>query len=112
MEKLPEYFKTKWVAALRSGEYEQGESYLEWDDKFCCLGVLCKVNGVPTLKLEDDIDIPMEFIPSTAKKVIPEFLLGSGEFPELLAKMNDGNKANNVKKHSFLEIADYIEQNL
>jgi hypothetical protein len=39
--------KDQWVAALRSGEYEQGRSYLRskdpngGNDKFCCLGVLC-----------------------------------------------------------------------
>ena len=34
--------KKAWVAALRSGEYEQGKNYLHTsDDKFCCLGVLC-----------------------------------------------------------------------
>ena len=33
--------KAAWVAALRSGEYEQGREYLSRDGKFCCLGVLC-----------------------------------------------------------------------
>ncbi|WP_395138355.1 hypothetical protein [Schlegelella aquatica] len=32
-----------WIAALRSGQYKQGRSYLELDGKFCCLGVLCHV---------------------------------------------------------------------
>lgn len=31
----------KWVAALRSGEYEQAEMYLRVNNKFCCLGVAC-----------------------------------------------------------------------
>lgn len=37
------------VSALRSGEYKQGKFYLEKDNKFCCLGVACKVaqkNGI------------------------------------------------------------------
>ena len=29
----------KWVASLRSGEYEQGKDFLCCDGKFCCLGV-------------------------------------------------------------------------
>lgn len=33
--------KDRWIAALRSGEYEQGRGYLKSDGKFCCLGVLC-----------------------------------------------------------------------
>ena len=38
----------KWTAALRSGEYEQGQGQLhkrniEFPDCFCCLGVLCEL---------------------------------------------------------------------
>lgn len=46
----------KWVSALRSGKYEQGQEYLNSQNKFCCLGVLCEVakkNGVE-LKIEVD----------------------------------------------------------
>lgn len=31
----------KLVAALRSGKYKQGKSYLRVGDRFCCLGVAC-----------------------------------------------------------------------
>lgn len=33
--------KAKWVAALRSGEYNQADGALRIKDTFCCLGVLC-----------------------------------------------------------------------
>ena len=33
-------WKTKWVEALRSGNYEQGKDSLREGDQFCCLGVL------------------------------------------------------------------------
>lgn len=34
----------QWAMALRSGEYSQGKLFLECpDQKFCCLGVLCKL---------------------------------------------------------------------
>ena len=33
--------KEKWIAALRSGEYEQGKNKLRGSEGFCCLGVLC-----------------------------------------------------------------------
>lgn len=33
--------KQKWVAALNSGEYEQGQFALTQHGSFCCLGVLC-----------------------------------------------------------------------
>ena len=39
--------KTLWLAALRSGEYQQGMNYLRSDfsgkPRFCCLGVLCDI---------------------------------------------------------------------
>lgn len=35
-----------WIAALRSGEFKQGEGCLHSiDNTFCCLGVLCVVAG-------------------------------------------------------------------
>lgn len=43
--------KKLWVEALRSGEYEQGDSYLRSsDDKYCCLGVLCDLHQKATKK--------------------------------------------------------------
>jgi hypothetical protein len=42
-----EHFR-EWVAALRSGKYEQGGLALgRVDNTFCCLGVACEVAGVP-----------------------------------------------------------------
>ena len=40
--------KAKWLTALRSGEYLQGEGRLfnSQDTSYCCLGVLCDVSGV------------------------------------------------------------------
>lgn len=33
----------KWITALLSGEFEQGQRLLHSGNKFCCLGVLCKL---------------------------------------------------------------------
>lgn len=33
--------KAKWVAALRSGQFNQGMGALRRGDSYCCLGVLC-----------------------------------------------------------------------
>lgn len=40
--------KAKWVAALRSGQYEQTDSALRNDDSYCCLGVLCDIYSQET----------------------------------------------------------------
>lgn len=53
--------KEKWVAALRSGEYSQGKSWLRSPPRvstspnphtFCCLGVLCDIYQKETGKGE------------------------------------------------------------
>lgn len=35
-----------WVKALLSDKYSQDTSYLKTDDGFCCLGVICDIEGV------------------------------------------------------------------
>lgn len=35
--------KQRWLKALREGGFEQAPGYLELDEKFCCLGVLCTI---------------------------------------------------------------------
>ena len=35
----------KWAAALRSGKYKQGTTSLYHEGSYCCLGVLCELNG-------------------------------------------------------------------
>jgi hypothetical protein len=41
--KLKPEIKRKWLAALRSGEFKQGQGALYRDGLYCCLGVLCEV---------------------------------------------------------------------
>jgi len=40
-QSTPEEVRAAWVAALRSGRFNQGTDYLNNDGMFCCLGVLC-----------------------------------------------------------------------
>tara|TARA_R110002074_G_scaffold402324_1_gene607118 strand:- start:177476 stop:177784 length:309 start_codon:yes stop_codon:yes gene_type:complete len=37
--------KEKWVAALESGTFKQGNGQLRHRNKYCCLGVLCEITG-------------------------------------------------------------------
>lgn len=39
MSKMNPEVKAKWLAALRSGEYEQAKEHLKCGTGFCCLGV-------------------------------------------------------------------------
>ncbi len=46
-EKKPLAILNEWVAALRSGKYKQGQGYMRSrNDTYCCLGVLCEIEGV------------------------------------------------------------------
>lgn len=104
--------KEKWVAALRSGIYEQGRGYLSRENKFCCLGVLCDVAGLEYTTSGDDIrayesggklkarSLPLDFSKEQG------FLTASGELPNNgvnLSEMNDTG-------FTFREIADVIER--
>lgn len=50
-KKMNKKFKAKWIKALLSKRYKQGTEVLHLaapsGDKFCCLGVACKVARLP-----------------------------------------------------------------
>jgi hypothetical protein len=105
--------KEKWIEALRSGNYAQGQGELHNPDNktYCCLGVLADVTGhdpiaVKRLPESGNIHAAEEYL---NYKVLDEVGL-SHSAQQLLANMNDG--FGNCRAHSFAEIADYIESNL
>jgi hypothetical protein len=115
--------KDKWLKALRSGEYKQGQGFLreKEDDNsnkfnYCCLGVL--VNEV----LEEEWDSPCVFNPIfnvtngidanslSSMELIPEQIALDKlsitiEQQKILADKNDSG-------WTFEDIADWIEKNL
>ncbi len=104
--------REKWIQALRSGNYIQGLEYLEKASvnkdegmKYCCLGVLCHV-------IEKDIDTARRDggdIELLNDETLEEVGLTHVQ-QELFSYMNDGNSGH--KKRTFIEIADYILENL
>jgi len=107
--------KQKWVSALRSGEYQQGQCYLRTDNGFCCLGVLCDlyakennvewnlVNNGHTYEFQDK----ESYLPSSVRK----WAGVEGCNPHI----NDGESNLSVLNDSgstFNEIADLIEEHL
>ena len=69
--------KAKWIAALRSGKYKQGEGCLnDGHGGFCCLGVLCDVQGV---EWTPGIDYGTN---KTGKKVMGIVMPADPVFPE------------------------------
>lgn len=90
--------KKRWVAALRSGEYNQGRYTLRSRDGFCCMGVLC-----------DLID------PEGWEEPVPGGFLWRGNrvhcplvasLAPIFVQLNDKSGC------SFEEIADYIDKNV
>lgn len=102
--------KTKWLKALRGGQYDQAKSALcDSGTAFCCLGVLIDIQGaywdtddygdwtpvLPSGRKSGKTDLP----PHTYSARIPR------KMQDTLARMNDEGA-------TFVEIADYIEQKL
>lgn len=125
--------KAPLLEALRSGQYQQGDSYLHYRDTFCCLGVSCELgikagiipesapadsdgyvyryageaHGLPD-KMQDwaNLDSLGEFT-SDAPLFIDEDETheeGDGFHEVTLADLNDTYGFN------FAEIADFIEK--
>ncbi len=104
--------KQKWLVALRSGEYEQGRGQLCFGGKFCCLGVLAEVaegftkQGGPVTG--DSYRYHRGGFPAVG--ILPDEFLEvagiRGRHAGLLMDMNDS------EGRSFMEIADYIEEEL
>lgn len=110
--------KARWVAALRSGEYAQGAGELRsYNDKFCCLGVLCDIrdnnewmsacesqNAPYGYKSSDCFDYPPQLIADWAQLDWHVQVEINGNV-DSLAEHNDSGR-------TFAEIADAIEQQL
>lgn len=107
--KLPKEFTKKWLKALRSGEFEQSQSSLCHEEKYCCLGVAAKIYGVDMgayglygyLEPHMSDALPKEFFEINKTEYSDDYLL-----QDSLIKLNDSEEL------SFPEIADWIEKNI
>lgn len=130
--KMPAALKRKWLTALLSGVYKQGDGCLrlhaqqreaKGQEKWCCLGVLCDVSGKGDWRQSqrqswDQTTYPVwEFVFSDTlagiagrnDTVLPEGLRDAlnitSQQEEQLVTMNDAGK-------SFRVIAQWIDRNL
>ncbi len=90
----------EWVAALRSGKYEQGFKMLKSGNTFCCLGVLCDISP-PAL---DWFGAAPQL--NSAIKHWSGMVSGNGNLDDItcLTKLNDS------EGYDFAAIADLIEE--
>lgn len=115
--------KAQWIAALRSGEYEQGHGLLHpTDNTYCCLGVLCDLHAKAGLGMwvDDRYNGVLEVLPidvqvwAQLQDWCPDVSIpvdgDVGRFT--LAEINDGRPVDGIRPHTFAEIADLIEQQL
>ncbi len=106
---------TKWVKALRSGEYKQGYDRLQNPETkgYCCLGVLCKVYEEETSNqmrntLLNDEDLPFDVmkdfqVSNSTCRQAKAITIGKKNY-DSLAGANDNHE-------SFANIANWIEKN-
>lgn len=108
--------KTKWLEALRSGEYQQTTEVLKDSKGFCCLGVLCdihsKITGETDWEIVNGGNKYYEEFRCAPRTVVkwsgiedcnPDVKLDNHYWN--IAELNDGGR-------SFKEIADIIEQQM
>ena len=114
----------KWIAALRSGEYQQTTSSLRDGDAFCCLGVLCDLHAKETGgEWQDGTYCHIPGDESLGVKVLPDSVIKwSGVLasnpvtgvPRLLGEVNPRcltlAELNDFRAYTFDQIADQIEQ--
>jgi hypothetical protein len=113
----------KWIAALESGEYEQGMNFLmTTDNKYCCLGVACMIYNksvlasdqlvIETILGEDEgedkdyitVDGHAGVLPEPVRKWL-KLITPSGAWAEPGCELTGMNDAGNT----FTEIADLIK---
>jgi|688.fasta_scaffold08051_1 hypothetical protein len=98
--------KAKWLEALRSGWYKQGQGRLrDENNQFCCLGVLCDVGGLGTWRM-DHGGYSYEVNGCKSSFLLPAQDATIARHTGDLMMLNDGYRL------SFKEIADWIEENI
>jgi hypothetical protein len=105
--------KKKWIKALRSGEFKQGNGELcnIASNEYCCLGVLCEITRQdnPQIKRTKEGHYSLHKKDSVDGQFDSAMLTYFGIAAETQNKLID---MNDERGKSFKEIADYIEEKL
>lgn len=89
----------KWIAALRSGKYDQGRGQLATINGYCCLGVACEISGLPYGASYAELPL-----------AVRDWLGIESYNPNLLGVGACATVANDTLHMSFAEIADALEK--
>lgn len=106
--------KREWLKALRSGKYKQTTGELFDGKGFCCLGLLCKVNGISNKKMLNEL-LPQHI--GFGNDITPDAgEYWTGDHQSFAWSVLQGGKLtplselNDDKSWSFEKIADIIEK--
>lgn len=129
--KMDPEIKVKWLEALRSDRFRQGSGFLkDCDGDNCCLGVLAEINDIPweasidsfsegsfafTFPRGDEEEEGTDDNGNADTYIdihqIPNGYCGIDAVArDELINRNDG--ARDFERHSFAQLADWIEKNL
>lgn len=105
--------KAKFLAALRSGTFQQGRGLLRRNDAFCCLGVLCEIMQVPHKPAPADPATSIYFDPARPHEAWRCFLPNAFKEKAGLSPLDEARLSSlNDDGESFSAIADVIEKEL
>ena len=120
--------KTKWLEALRSGDYTQTTNHLKDDKGYCCLGVLCdlhrKETGYDWKVITHSSAFDYYGISGSLPPEVIAWAVMEGDHnpavpvPEglIITTCPDGKTSlaelNDVAKYDFRQIANVIEEEL
>ena len=108
-------WKKKWLKALRRGKYKQGRLALRRRSnggyEYCCLGVLCNiVDPKAWRQWEETFTHNRESYIHLSTKVMK--IVGLGSNDPMLTKPVSCMIANDMRKMTFKQIADLIQQSI
>ena len=105
-EVTPEEFKTKWVSALRSGEYTktEGTFYAETPNCFCTLGLAIHLISEDGCTRLNQGMLQLEALWPSLRDV------DDGNLYNQIVNRNDGE--NGFEPHTFEQMADFLEERL
>lgn len=101
--------KAKWVAALRSGKYQPGNSYLRSEAGWSCLGVLCDIIDNSKWERHGDGILTDHYWKFAGQSwFLPNAILHEQQLDPFISPIFTLEKNGKL----FAEIGDWIEQHI
>jgi hypothetical protein len=114
-QKMNPVVKRLWVNALRSGKFKQDAGYLNTEEGYCCMGVLCEISPFEK-HWSDELNVygwgkDYAVLPKKIMKWAG-LIINNPIIKEEGEHLITASYANDALGKDFNTIADWIEQNL